>query len=135
PFFAFVHYYDPHEYYVPNPLYDYGYARADRYWAEVSYTDHFVGELLSYLRERPDYDSLAVIIVSDHGDELWDHGYVSHGLRLYDESVGILFLLRDPRRFTRPAPRLLEGAVSGIDLAPTVLELLSIPVPPSMSDL
>src|SRR5690606_16583886 len=114
-FFAFIHYYDPHEYYISNPLYDYGSGRDDKYWAEVSYTDRFVGELLSHLRERSDYDKIAVIILSDHGDELWDHGYVAHGLRLYDESVGVVFLLRDPRMTKARAAAYVQGAVSGID--------------------
>lgn len=93
PFVLLVHYYDPHEYYVENAAFDFGGSRSARYDAEVAYTDRALGRLLDAVRDSPD---VGTIVTSDHGEELWDHGYVSHSRALYDESTRVFLAMSAP---------------------------------------
>lgn len=93
PFLLFVHYYDPHGYYVANDLFDFGYGSKARYAEEVAYTNHWVSRFLSRI---PSNEPIATMLLSDHGDEFWDHGALHHGLRTYDESSRLVFGLQSP---------------------------------------
>ncbi len=86
-----VHYYDPHQYYVANEEFHRGRSRVDRYDTEVQYTDWAIGPLLDAIEEATD---LSVIVTSDHGEELWDHGYVAYSYALYDESSRVFLVMR-----------------------------------------
>ncbi|QDG54563.1 hypothetical protein FIV42_28610 [Persicimonas caeni] len=122
-FFTLVHYYGPHAPYELNEHFKFGDDMQARYDAEIANTDHWVGELLAGVDERFGED-VAVLVLSDHGEEFWDHGYRYHSLRLYDESTRVLMMLRAPG-VSPGAP--LRRLVSTADVAPTLLELLDVP--------
>jgi hypothetical protein len=125
-FFMVVHFFDPHAHYVPNPRFDFGAGEENRYDAEIKYTDYWLGVLLSKVLSGSD---TGVIITSDHGDEFWEHRYKRHQLRLYDETTRIPLLIFDPRvrnGFTN------RSEASLLDVAPTALDLLDVPVDTSM---
>jgi len=123
-FVLLVHYYDPHQYYVPNPIYDFGRSKWNRYLAEVAWTDHHIGSLLKLLP-----DDVALLVVSDHGEEFREHGYYHHGNRVYNESAQIVALLKAPDT----VPQVVSHPVSSIDFAPTILSLLGITIPNNMT--
>jgi arylsulfatase A-like enzyme len=136
PFFLFVHYFDPHSPYVPPPELADKFPPASgpgqglrplvaRYDAEIAFADQQIGELLAALDRLGLADDTLVAITADHGEGLMQHGQMGHGVQIYEEQVRVPLLLRWPGRL--PAGRVVEGAVSLIDLAPTLLELVGLP--------
>lgn len=121
-FFHYIHYYDPHEYYVHNDLYNFGRDDKALYDAEVANVDHWVGKYLERLASSPVAKNTLVIIMSDHGDELHEHRYVKHGYRLYDESVRVLSIVHDPRQ----GPARVEAPVALVDLTATIAQAFDI---------
>lgn len=75
-------------------------------------------------------EDLLVLLTSDHGEGLWDHGKRNHGNDLYEESVDVPLLVKLSGMTTSEASR-IASPVSLVDLAPTVLASAGIPIPPS----
>jgi arylsulfatase A-like enzyme len=100
----------------------------------VRFTDGFLGRLFDRLRELGLWDRTLVVFLSDHGEEFADHRpqkfYNVHCDTLYDELLHVPLIFRVPGRFDDG--RVVDGQVRLIDVAPTVLDLLEIPAPPSM---
>jgi arylsulfatase A-like enzyme len=135
PFFLFVHYMDPHEPWVAPPEFVQRFRTPDvpvdgvsglvaRYDAEIAFTDHQIGELLAALDRLGLAEDTLVAVSADHGEGLLQHGELHHGTQLYEEQMRVPLLLRWPRGL--PAGRVVDGAVSLIDLAPTLLELAGL---------
>jgi arylsulfatase A-like enzyme len=89
----------------------------DRYDGNLRYIDDQLSRLLSSLD-----DDAIVAIVADHGEEFWDHDGFEHGHTLYDELLRVPVIIRAPGL----APGRYDGAVSLLDLAPTLLKALDI---------
>ncbi|MCB9575369.1 MAG: sulfatase-like hydrolase/transferase, partial [Kofleriaceae bacterium] len=123
--FLWVHYLDPHGRYVAHPDdVDYGSTEEDLYDSEIHYADRYIGRLLDELARTPGGDRTIVIITSDHGDGFNEHGFVNHGQALYREllNVPLIFYVPDV------PPRRIGGAVSPLDIVPTVADLCGIDV-------
>jgi len=141
PWFLFVGYMDPHDPYFAHPYDGSGYARAAHphphpseapklralYDGEITYWDSELGKLFEALRERGLYDDLTIIITSDHGEEFDDHGGFWHGTTLYDEQVHVPLFIKLPQ--SRRGGTTVRHWVQSIDLMPTLLALLDLPVP------
>jgi arylsulfatase A-like enzyme len=134
PFFAWVHYVEPHAPYRLHKQHlkqlglDRGdsYPPADRYDTEIAFVDAAIGELLRGLRNLGLSDKTLIVFTSDHGESLGEHKYWGHGRHLYEPT------LRVPMSITwkgRLAPRTIEAPALIIDLAPTLLSLLRQPHP------
>lgn len=94
----------------------------DRYDTQIRYLDTLIGELLAHL----DPATTAVVVISDHGETLGERYHVlDHGAQVFDEQIRIPLLMRVPGR----APRRVEALVETVDLLPTLLDLLHIPLP------
>lgn len=91
----------------------------DRYDQNLRYVDDAVRRLL-----RGVGDDATVVFFSDHGEEFFDHGDLEHGHTLYDELLRIPFFIHSPGL----EPRRVTDPVSLIDLTPTVLEILGLPI-------
>lgn len=81
-------------------------------------------------------DSTIIVVGADHGEELMEHGFVGHGstsheVRLYDEIVNPPFLIVFPRALPRGSR--VARQVRGVDVMPTLLDLLGVPVPEGLS--
>jgi arylsulfatase A-like enzyme len=96
-----------------------------RYNAEVSHVDASLQVLLDDLHAAGVLDDALVVVVSDHGEQLFDHGGVGHALTLHTEetSAVALFWSRDM------VPTAWNNATSHIDLAPTILDAFGLPLP------
>ena len=128
PFYLFVHYYDPHwEYWrYPAARAPWGNnSRRDRYDAELFNVDRAVGRLLDALRGDGHYGNTLVMLVSDHGEEFGEHGGEFHGKTMYEEVLRVPCLIRVPGL----APRRVTQPVSLVDMLPTMLDLLDVPMP------
>ena len=106
---------------------DVEYLRAT-YADGVRYTDDEFGRILSFLRESGLLDRTLVIVWSDHGEAIFEHGRWGHG-EVYDHTIRVPLMLRFPGL---PGGRRIDSVVSTLDLAPTILELVGSPVPSSM---
>lgn len=90
-------------------------------------TDTQLSRLLERI-EQPDLrDDTLVVVLSDHGEEFWDHGSVLHSHTLYQELLHVPLLIRVPA--WRGRARRIPAQVSMLDVLPTVLELLGVPIP------
>jgi arylsulfatase A-like enzyme len=142
PFFLFVHYFDPHQSYdPPEPFRTQYTARLSPtatplerfsalYDGEIAFTDRELGRLLAAF----DADGLAhdtlVVVFGDHGEGLMEHGFLGHGLQLYEPAVRIPLLVRWPAGLRES--RSIVEPVSLIDVLPTVLDLLGLPADPEL---
>lgn len=119
PFFLFLHFYEPHTPYAPPEPYRSRYR--DPYDGEIAWVDELVGRFLDTLRSRDLYDRSLIILLSDHGEGLGDHGEQEHGLFIYREAIQVPLLVKLPG--SRHAGASVSTAVQLIDVVPTVLSL------------
>lgn len=96
----------------------------DLYDAEISFADGELARLWSFLEQGGLADDTIVILVSDHGEALGEHGDIGHGRSLFNELTRILFAARVPG--LEQVDRSAEP-VSLVDVMPTVLDLLGVP--------
>jgi len=131
PFFAWVHYYDPHSPYLPPP--DYAARFPDRlYDGEIAFMDSQIGRLLAGLDREGLRDNTLIVVVGDHGESLGEHDETTHALLVYDSSMTVPFILSCPGVFGGGV--VLDGFTVGtVDVMPTILDLLGIP-PLDVSD-
>jgi arylsulfatase A-like enzyme len=100
------------------------------YDAEIASVDAAFGELIDFLAREELYENALIMVTSDHGEEFGEHGFVGwHSHSLYDELLRVPLLVKLPG--LRGAGRSIQAQVRGIDLAPTILEELRLPIPPS----
>jgi arylsulfatase A-like enzyme len=123
--FLWAHYIDPHGRYVAHPDdVSYGTSEEDLYDGELHYTDRHVGRLLDELARLPGGANTIVVITSDHGDGFNEHGFINHGQALYRELLHVPLIFAVPDNL----PRQIDGAVTNLDIVPTVAELCGIDV-------
>ncbi len=128
PFFLWVHLYDPHDPYSPPEPYKTRY-QSEPYDGEIAYTDAVVAKLLAALKTRGLFDSALIAVMADHGEAFGEHGEKHHGIFLYDETIHVPLLIKTPRQ--RSARRVVNQ-VGLVDVAPTILEAVKLPVPGAM---
>ena len=124
PFFLFLHYYDPHVIYQPPEPFASRFAD-NLYAGEIAYTDHCIGQVIDKLKTLDLYDSTLIIITADHGEMLGDHGESTHGYFVYESAVKVPLIVKSPR--VRRGRR-ISNAVGLVDIMPTVLGQLEIPL-------
>lgn len=152
-FFLWIHYYDPHAPYKPQPPYnklfidkkknliniplkkiEY-YSRLDKitdgnyyisqYDGEIAFTDMYIGKVLKKLEELKLTKNTLILFISDHGESLIEHDtYFDHGSNLYDEQIRVPFIISYPSSV--PENKIIDNQVRCIDLMPTLLDFLGI---------
>ncbi len=122
-FFAWVHYFDPHLPYDPPSPYKEAFAK-EPYDGEIAYMDHYVGAVLDRLKEIGALERTLVVVAGDHGEGFGDKVEQGHGIFLYEETLRVPLILRNPAIF--PRARVVESEVRLIDVAPTILEILGL---------
>ncbi len=157
-FFLFVHYFDPHYTYQRHEEFDFAAEEAGRlrggeeiealrrlgtdmtqrerdfvqdlYDGEIRHTDAGIGRLLDRLKSLGHYDDTLVLFTADHGEEFLERGWLGHTRTLYDELVRVPLIIRLPEPAVRPV---IDELVSLTMLAPTILQLLGLEIPPSFA--
>ncbi|HVQ29311.1 MAG TPA: sulfatase-like hydrolase/transferase, partial [Vicinamibacteria bacterium] len=127
PFFAWVHLYDPHAPYDAPEPYRSRFPRTGMgaYDAEIAFTDAQVGRLLDALDLDDRLDETLVVVVGDHGEMLGEHGEQTHGFFIYEPATHIPLIVSGPGVPARSVP----DQVRMVDVMPTALDLLGVPVP------
>ena len=146
PFFAYVHYFDPHDPYTPPAPFDskfqdrapgkFNYNERmlnfiNKYDGEISFMDNELGRLFDFLQKRGLYENTLVIVVADHGEQFMEHGDHRHGYKLYNEELNVPLLIRAPGQ---PAAEVSE-LVSTLDIFPTILEQTRVKYTPHLQGL
>lgn len=125
-FFVFVHLYEPHApYRPPSPFAE---RLADPYDGEVAAADAAVGELLDGLRSLGVYDRALIVLLSDHGEALGDHGGQTHGVFLYREALQVPLIVKLPG--AGQAGRRVSEVARLVDVLPTILAVTGNPASP-----
>ena len=157
PFFLWVDSFDPHEPWDPPPQYVARYSSdytgldpiypqmiRDRtpaenerakslYFGEVTFVDRCVGGLLAAIDSLDLRDDTLVVVASDHGTQLLDHGLIGKGgPYLHPHSTRLNLLVRDP---AGPGARRIDGFVQAHDLPATILGRLGITAPMEGTDI
>ncbi len=159
PFFAWLHYIDPHKPYDPvagklRRTYDGTFPVDDDtldaltlgrraltpaqreqlmvvYDSQVAGVDAHIGSLLDVLEEEGLADNTLVVVSSDHGEELGDHNYYFYHLSsVYEQVLALPWIMRLPGSL--PAGRVVDEPVASVDIAPTMLDLLGLQAPNPM---
>lgn len=159
PFFAFVHLWDVHFDFEPPPPFDTmfdpdytgpftgrdfftdpainaGIPERDKqhiislYDGEIRWTDGFIGKIRRDLESKGLWENTVVVITSDHGTELFDHGAKGHRTTLYDELIHIPLIVHFPRSVV--GGMRYPNQTQMIDLGPTLRDLVGLP-PVSMT--
>ena len=123
PWFGWVHLYEPHyPYAAPEPFA----ARFshDPYAGEVAATDAALGALLQPILDSGTATDTLVVLTSDHGESLGDHGEATHGIFAYEATLRVPLVLYYPPLL---APRVIDTAATHVDIVPIILETLGIP--------
>lgn len=102
-----------------------------QYDAELLYLDRELEFLFQDFENRQFYDDSLIIIVSDHGEGFLEHGFLRHGVTLYESEVSVPLLIKLPASSQETAPQSLPH-FQFIDLLPTVTKVLGIEAPHSI---
>jgi len=122
-FFLWVHFYDPHADYAPPPGFASAFA-SDPYAGEIAFVDAQLGRLLAALAERGPVEETLLVVTSDHGESLGEHGESTHAYTLYDATQRVPLLMRGSGL---PQGRVVRDLVGLVDVAPTLLALVGAP--------
>jgi len=132
PFFLLLHLYEPHTPYEPPEPFASRYP-ASPYDGEIAQADAIVGRFLDFLRGKGLYDRSIIVLLSDHGEGLGQHGEDEHGILLYREALHVPLMIKLPKQ------ELANGSVSTpvglIDVAPTIASLAGVQAPPEFHGL
>jgi choline-sulfatase len=133
PWFAWVHLFDPHAPYAAPT----GASGTDRaaYLDEVRWVDRQLGRLLAGLGDR----RVLVVVTSDHGESLGEHGESTHGVLMYQGAMHVPMAIawsgatdiERPPGFPRPG-EVRTDVVSVLDVGPTILDVLGLPGDPDL---
>ena len=115
PFFFLLHVFEPHAPYEPT------------YEADIAAADRVVGAFIASLKSLGVYDRAIVIVLSDHGEGLGDHGEPEHGIFVYREAIHVPLLLKLPGGVR--GTETVEEPVGLIDVFPTIAALTGVEEP------
>lgn len=96
----------------------------DLYDGEIVYVDQAFGALIRGLEERGLTDDTVIILLSDHGEEFFEHGGFEHGHTLFDELIRVPLIVSLPGKVKEGAR--VRNQVRLLDVTPTVFDLLGL---------
>lgn len=165
PLFLFLYYYDPHTWYNPPPpydtLYDKNYSGSLNpdvyqhgqpvvagevvptprdiehlialYDGEITYWDHHFVQIMAHLEGRGLLEDSIIVVTSDHGQMFGEHEKWVHRNSLYEEVLRVPMFIRYDG-VTRKG-HVATAPVNTVDLMPTILNLVGLPVPNGLDGL
>ncbi|MCJ7487896.1 MAG: sulfatase-like hydrolase/transferase, partial [Candidatus Aminicenantes bacterium] len=126
PFFAWVHFFDPHLPYRPPAPYDREFS-SNPYDGEIAFMDEAVGTVVGKLREKNLLERTLVVLAGDHGEAFGEKVETGHGVFLYEETLKVPLILHASGRLAEG--KVVSSRVRLTDIVPTVLDMVGLPVP------
>ena len=123
--FCWVHFFDPHLPYDPPSPYNEEFLDSP-YDGEIAYMDYYVGKTIEKLREKNILHKTLVILVGDHGEAFGEKEVAGHGVFLYDVTMKVPLIFYAENHF--PQGKVVKTRVRLIDLVPSILDMLNIPM-------
>lgn len=124
PFFAWVHYFDPHQPYE-SPLQRLPRFAVRPYDAEIAYVDAELRRLLNKLDELGARDRTLIVVAGDHGEALGEHGEPTHGMLIYESTMRVPLIFSCASLFDG-AYHVADRVVGLTDVRPTIEDLLGV---------
>jgi len=124
PTLCWVHLYEPHSPY--EPPFEWRSRVPTAYDGEVAAADAALAPLLDPFLAAANASNTLVVLTSDHGEGLGDHGELTHGVFAYESTLRVPLIFHNPRLFGR---QVISSSARHVDLVPTVLDALDLPVP------
>jgi arylsulfatase A-like enzyme len=123
PFFAWLHLYDAHSPYRSPEPYHSRYAGRP-YDGAIAFDDAQVERVISRLRALNLYKDTLIVLLSDHGESLGEHGESEHGFFLYNATLRVLLIIKPPGEPVRSLA--VSHPVSTVDVASTIAQVCKI---------
>lgn len=124
PFFVWLHLYDAHSPYRPPEPFLSTYS-ASPYDGEIAFNDSQVARVIARLKTLALYENSLIVLTSDHGESLGEHGEDEHGFFVYNATVCVPLILKLPEPATRG--QIFARPVGTVDIAPTIAQVCRIP--------
>jgi arylsulfatase A-like enzyme len=128
PFFLYLHFMDVHEYAAPPHYKSFGTDNKGAYLAAVRWVDDTVRRVREKLAAADHLGRTVIAFAADHGETFGEHGVHGHARNVLTPVVWVPLVFRLPFRVE---PVRIATQVRNVDLAPTLLDLAGLPVPPS----
>jgi arylsulfatase A-like enzyme len=125
PWFLYVHLMDVHEYTYSEETALFGSSHVDLYDNSIRWVDSVMNHLLSFLAESGELDHTLIVLTSDHGEAFRERGIEGHARAVYRETTIVPFMIFFP--FTLDPGVTIDVHTSGVDVWPTILDLLGLP--------
>jgi tetratricopeptide (TPR) repeat protein len=125
-FFSWVHFFDPHIPYDPPPPYREEFLD-NPYDGEIAFMDFYVGKILESLRKHDLLDKTFIVVAGDHGEAFGEKQEKGHGVFIYESTMRVPLIFNSPSNL--PPGKRIEARARLIDIMPTVLDMMDIPVP------
>jgi arylsulfatase A-like enzyme len=99
----------------------------DVYANSLAYVDSQIARLFQYIKKKNMWDNTLVVVTGDHGQAFYEHGFASHASAIFNEVMRVPLIIRAPGL----EPGLEARLAQHIDIAPSILGLLGLPIHPS----
>ncbi len=131
-FFCWVHFFDPHIPYDPPSHYREEFLD-NPYNGEIAFMDFYIGKIMEKLKAHDLFGDTLIVLAGDHGEAFGEKQEEGHGVFIYESTmrVPLIFYAAD----NIPQGNRIEARVRLIDLMPSVLDMMNIPVPEEVQGL
>ncbi|MCA9505995.1 MAG: sulfatase [Spirochaetaceae bacterium] len=127
--FLYVHLMDVHEYTYDEDSAQFGTSYSDTYDNSILRVNFELARLYEFLIEQGLADNTLVVLTADHGEAFSERGFEGHARKVYRETTEVPFIVSFP--FKLPGGVVVGSRTRGVDVWPTLLDLLGHPVDPA----
>jgi arylsulfatase A-like enzyme len=128
PFFLYLHFMDVHEYAAPPEFKRFGDDQRAAYAAAILWVDDVLRRLIDRISDAGHEEGTILVVASDHGEAFGENQVFGHALNVHTPVLRVPLIIKLP--FDMREIR-IPSQVRNLDIAPTILELVGVPVPPS----
>jgi arylsulfatase A-like enzyme len=125
--FLYMHLMDVHQYLYSEDTALFGTSYSDIYDNSILWTNKVLEPFFEELARRGQTEKTLVVVTSDHGEAFGERGFEGHARHVFRETTEVPFILSFPFRFEQPV--VVSDRTRGVDVWPTVLDLLGLDEP------